>query len=117
MLQEHYVVEFFEGANSWEKRQAVHRALDVLKKNGEKKGSELAVLLRSVRVPIDIAVTIFMALGYFAMTQPTREKGTRALHVSDERVSFSKEKRELARLHKDHGPFGASVPVIPWEIA
>lgn len=115
MLQEHDMAEYFGKFNSRKERQAVHKVLDVVAKNTDKKGSELAKLMRDVCAPIEVAMTIFVALGYFVLIQPTREKGVRALHVSDDRISLSKEQKEMARHFRLQGPHGKPVPVIPWK--
>lgn len=121
MLQEYYMAEHLGKFNSWGERLIVNEALKVVEKNIGKKGSELAdILLREVRVPLDLAVAIFLALGHFVITQPTSEEGVRALHVSDERISLSKERREMVRLHgleacRAKGPHGKPVLAIPWK--
>ncbi|MEK7180518.1 MAG: hypothetical protein AAB706_03505 [Patescibacteria group bacterium] len=121
MLQEYYMAQHFGEFNSWGKRQAVRKALDVVAKNTDKKVSELAnILLREVKAPIEIALAIFVGLGHLAIVQPTKEKGVLALHVSDDKISLPKEGREMVRLHglkacRAKGPHGKLVLAIPWK--
>lgn len=117
MLQQYCLAPLFVDCSSWEKRQAVHTALEVMAKNREKKGSELALMLRALHVPIEIAVMLFAGLGHLAIVQPTEEKGVLALHVSDSRIALSQEQRENARFFRDRGPHGKPVPAIPWKTA